>query len=245
MEDFNYEPNTIESDQFLSIMPINLMKENIKSQFEDPLEHKKKDHISTFIDMYKFSEANADPYEDEDLANFIELRDGFYGFMQQMFDDYLGIGFNNFDDKSKEDQDDLIHFTYRFFLMNIKKNFVCLILNCIEANRGMYENDDKKKDVTTLTFKREVTDPTDVYILSNLYEIINDILSKEFDTEEFFKLCDNEDTTLETEFVSNAFENFDIVGNFVPHYINMLDSDFKSEIESKVRNKILKKYKKI
>ena len=47
---------------------------------------------------------------------------------------------------------------------------------------------------------------------------------------------------LETEFVSDKYDLIDITGNFVPQYVNMVDSEFKVEIESKVRNKILKKY---
>ena len=38
----------------------------------------------------------------------------------------------------------------------------------------MFENDgDKMKDVTTLSFKKEVTDPEDISILGNLSSIIN------------------------------------------------------------------------
>lgn len=244
MENFNYQPNDIDSDIFLSELPLSLVKENIISQFEDPLEYRKKDHITTFINMYLFSKENMDPFED-DKDVLMQLRYNFYSFMQDLFKSFLGIGFVNFDDMSEEDQDTLIHYTYRFFLINIKKNFVCLILNYIEKNREEYIFDeDRRKDVTTLSFKREITDPKDIYILSNLSDIIDSILGMDITVDDFFENCDDDDPYLETMFVSSKYDQFIITGNFVENYINMIDSDFKSEIESKIRNKILKKYKK-
>ena len=83
--DFDYTPNEITSDMFLSEVPVSLMKENIIAQFEDPLEFRKKDHITTFISMYRYSKENVDAYEDEELDSIIELRDDFYAFMRRMF----------------------------------------------------------------------------------------------------------------------------------------------------------------
>lgn len=243
-----YEPNEIDSDVLLSEMPLSLMKENIMSQFEDPLEYRKKDHITTFLNMYQYSKENANIYEDEEMDNVIELRDDFYTFMQKLFKDYLNIGFVNFDDKSEEEQDNLIHFVYRFFIMNIKKNFVGYILNWIDDHRDilMDVDGDKKKDVTSMSFKKEITDPIDIYILSNLSYLIDMILDELVEDvliDDFFEKCSDEDC-LETRFVSNTFDETDISGNFLEKYVDMLDVDFKSEIESKIRNKILKKYKK-
>ena len=242
--EYDYSPNDIDSDRFLSDIPVSLMKENIKAQFKDPLENRKKDHISTFISMFNYSKDNYDVYEDEDLDNTIELKDEFYAYIIELFRIYLGIGFNDFEDLSDDEQNELIHYTYRFFIINIKKNFVCLILNYIEKHRDEYFDDDKKRDVTTLTFKREVTDPADVYILSNLATIINEILAEDIDVDDFFDNCDDNDYCLETRFVSKQFDEFRLTGNFVRKYIEMLDKDFISSIESKVRNRILKKYKK-
>lgn len=242
--EFNYQPNEINSDSFLSEIPLSLMKENIKAQFEDPLEYRKKDHITTFLNMYYYSKENADAFEDEDIDNVIELRDNFYSFIQNILREYLGIGFVNFDDASENEQDKIIHFTYRFFLINIKKNFVCYISNYLDEHRGMFITDDeKRKDVTSLSFKKEVTDAEDISILSNLLNVINTILNDDIDMEDFFRMCDD-DECLETVFVSKAFDDNTITGNFIPKYIDMLDTDFISEIESKIRNKILKKYKK-
>lgn len=244
--EFEYKPNDISSDMFLSEIPLSLMKENIISQFNDPLEHRKKDHITTFIAMYKYSEENVDAYEDEDEDYIIELRDDFYLFIRNLFEEYLGIGFNNFEDLSKEDQDNMIHFTYRFFLINIKKNFISYLRTCIDEEKDsyIYDEEEKKKDVTSLSFKKEVTDSSDIYILSNLGDIIDDILSRDISVDDFLDKCDDEESCIETRFLKSKFDNFEITGNFVEKYVDMIDSDFKSEIESKIRNKILKKYNK-
>lgn len=243
--EFDYIPNEIDSDQFLSDVSLDLLKENIKAQFSDPLEYRKKDHITPFLAKYQYSKDNADAYEEEDLEDIRDLRDEFYNFMQIMFKQYLNIGFPNFSDSGEEEQDDLIHYTYRFFLMNIRKNFVCFLMNQINRRRDTFDvDDDKRRDVTTLSFKKEISDPVDVYILSNLHSIIKDILADtEISIDDFFEDCDNEGC-LETQFVSRKFDEIAIVGNFIESYFTMLDADFIADIESKIRNKILKKYKK-
>ena len=83
--EYDYSPNDIDSDRFLSDIPVSLMKENIKAQFKDPLENRKKDHISTFISMFNYSKDNYDVYEDEDLDNTIELKDEFYAYIIELF----------------------------------------------------------------------------------------------------------------------------------------------------------------
>lgn len=244
--EYGYAPNTFSSEIFMTSMPLNILKENIIAQFDDPLEFRKKDHITTFINMYKYSLDNVDAYEDEDKDGVIELRDDFYSFMLQIFRQYLGIGFMDFEEMSMEDQDDMIHYTYRFFIMNSRKNFVCYILNYIDDHKDEFieYDDNKQKDVTSLSLKKEVTDPRDIYIISNLTDIIDQILHADISLDDFFRWCDGDESSLETRFVSKKYDEIKITGNFVENYIGMIDCDFLSEIESKVRNKILRRYKK-
>ena len=245
MNDINdeYKPNSLDVDMLLSEMPLSLMKENIMAQFDDPLEYRKRDHVTTFINMYRMSKNNVNIYEDEEIDNLNELRDGFYVFMQNLFKEYFDIGFVDFDDMEESEQDDLIHFTYRFFIINIKRNFVTFIINKIENNKDEYNNDiDKKKDIITLSLKKDIDNDNDLSILSSLPSIIDNILNDDtLDIDDFLDNCDN-DSTLETRFVKKAYDDFKITGNFIPKYIAILSDDFKTEIKSKVRNKILKKY---
>ena len=64
MSDYGYTPNEISSEEFLSEAPLDLIRESIKTQFSDPIEYNKKDYIASFINMYKYSEANASAFEE-------------------------------------------------------------------------------------------------------------------------------------------------------------------------------------
>ena len=59
-----------------------------------------------------------------------------------------------------------------------------------------------------------------------------------------FLNSDVNDPRLETDMMNEYFENFTVTGNFYPEYRKMLNTPFIKEIESKIRNKILKPYKK-
>lgn len=233
-----YEPTSLDSDIFLSEIPMPLLKENIKGQFEEPLENRT-NYLKVFIDKFAISKELCD----EDSMNDLYLvRDDFMEFLLDTYREYLGVGIVDFDDLSEEEQDDLIQMVYEFFIMNIKKNFVALTINYIDKYRkSLSEISGKKKDVTTLSFKREVTNTDDLNILANLSDIIDYILTVDIDVTEFLSLTKQ---CLETSMIDAAYDNFKITGNFVDNYKDMLDKDFKRELENKVRNKILKKYKK-
>lgn len=238
--EFIYEPSDINDEMFLSDIPVEILEGSIQNQFESPWEHRKKDYVQTFITKYVISKDNM--YEEE-LEALEMLNEHFISFMMRSFDHYLEIAFNDIDNLDVDDQHELIHLTYRFFIKNIKKNFTNLIINYINENkRDISEMFPKKKDVTSILFKSEIDDEYDVIILSNLKNIIREILSIDFGVDEFLDLCQGDANSLENEFVREKFEDFTLVGNFVEKYIQMLDADALFDIESKIRNRILKKY---
>ncbi len=240
--DYGYNPNEVDSEIFLSDIPLSLMKETIRNQFEEPLEYRKNDYLQTFFNKYEFTKENMTEDDEEEVE---ELYSGFISFMEEIFKEFLGIGIPNLDDMSEEEQEEIIRFIYRYFIIDIRKNFVNVIYNYIkERKEKIAERMDKKKDVTYLSLKKYVDDEDEIVILSNLGEVINDILSEEFTIDEFFKYSRTDKNELEIDFVSDRYDTCDITGNFVSNYINMVDEELKMEIECKVRNKILKKYKK-
>jgi hypothetical protein len=242
--EFEYEPTDIEDELFLSEVPLNLLEKAIESQFQDPLEYRKKDYIQTFITKYDFSKENL--YEEEQ-ENLEQMHDQFIKFIINIFDTYLSIGFPDIEDAEDDDQHELILLTYRFFIKNIKKNFVTLIINYINEHKEELVDEEiapKKRDVTTLNFKVEINDENDVIILSNLGSVIRYILSQELTVDDFFELIKSDSNCLETEFVEEKFDEFLITGNFIQDYIKMIDENFFVELESKIRNKILKNYPK-
>ena len=190
-----YEPNEIENEMFLSTVPLNLLEEAIKTQFDDPIEYRKTDYIQSFLNKYQFSLDNM--YE-EDQAELDELHDEFIQFLKDIIHEYLGIGIPNIEDYPEEDQHKILHYTYRFFITNIKKNFTQFICRYIEK----YKTDItaiavKKRDVISLNFKSEISDSYDILVLSNLGTIIDYILSGSYDVDEFFELCSPNSLNLE------------------------------------------------
>lgn len=87
-------------------------------------------------------------------------------------------------------------------------------------------------------------DKIDVLILANLFDIIKTIIdNEETDIADFVNASDWHEPWLETELMQDRIETNEIVGNFYPKYKNLLSNEVLREIEGKVRNKILKKYK--
>ena len=237
-----YEPTDFEDELFLSNVPINLLEKSIETQFQDPFEYRKRDYIQSFLIKYNFSKNNM--YEEE-LEEVEEIYDRFMQFMKDIFESYLSIGFPELDDMG-EDGAYLILQTYRFFIINIKKNFVTLILNYIKEHEDEILDEEvspSRKDVTAMNYKSEIDNDNDVIIISNLGSIINYIFQQEITVDEFFELIES-NTCLETEYVKEKFDEWLITGNFVDKYIAMIDDNFMVELESKIRNKILKKYNK-
>lgn len=242
--EFEYQPESLEGAIFLSEVPVSLMKNQLLSQFQEPLEYRKRDVVSSFIDKYNQSLEIEVP--EDDLDDLEKLKDDFIIYLKELFEDYLHIGFPNLEMLDLEDQFDLLHFTYRFFIRNIKKNFVNLILNYIDENKDeLCTSVSRKKDITSLSLKKELNNPDDILIIANLSDI-TDIVFEEYrngtkyDIMDFIKSTDYSNPSLETEFVYDKFDSDDITGNFIKKYISMVDNDFQHEIELKVRTKYLK-----
>lgn len=234
-----FEPSEIEGEKLLADAPLSLIMQGIETQFDDPLEYRKKDYVQTFITKYDYCRENQDEETkdeiDEYLANFLS-------FMEELMENNLHVGFPNLNDLNDEDALELIHLTYRFFISNIKRNFINLVSNYLENHKEELVSDlEERKDITTLNFKDQITDSDDILLLSNLDKVVREILSTEFDVDGFLGLIEDPDN-MELEFVSEKYEEFQITGNFVPNYIEMVDEDFRHTLETKLRNQILRKY---
>ena len=243
--DWEYTPLDPDTDVLLSEIPLELLKEHITSQFREPLKGINNDMMSSFIANYKFIR---DQINDEgNMIRYDNIKNDFIRFIKDTFQNYLGIGFPEIDDLSDDDALELIYVTYRFFIMMIKKNFTSIIMNMIEdeeRKKFIMSQYEKRKDVTTFRFKDiEMISDYDLILIGNLYEIIRDILEEEMDVDTFFRMCEYDDVSYELDTMRDAFDNFSITGNFYRKYVDILDDDFIYEVESKVRHKILKKYR--
>jgi len=235
----NYEVK-FDDEIFLSDVPLSLLKTSLKKQFDDPWEYKKRDYIQSFVDNYNYKKDNMTEDDTEDLEL---LHDQFVSYVVKLFSTYLGVGFPTIEDMDDDSQHELLEITYRFFINNVKKNIVTFVYNYIDQNKTeLSEVLPKKKDITTMNFKGEIPDDDIVVILSNLSDVITHIFSQEYNVDEFLELCEKDSTCAETEFVKDKYNSFDITGNFIENYFQMISEYDKVEIESSVRRKILKRF---
>ena len=240
-----YDYDVLDEDEsFLSEVPINIIMSSIETQFNEPLEYRKKDYIKAFNKKYKKMVDETT----EELSDRLEnMCDEFYSFIKNIFYEKLSIGFNDIDNLIEDDIYELVHTTYRFFIKNMKKNYINVVKNYIKENQSEIENNFViKKDVTAINFKAEIDNDYDVLVLSELGHIIDYIFDemKNSDIDTFFKLCDDDEPCVELEFVKEKYDDLTLTGNFLPLYFDMLTPDFAVEIQSKIRNSILKKYPK-
>lgn len=237
-----YQIDVDKDEEYLSQIPLNLIKESIRDQINDPVDNFKKDYVQSFIDKYNFTKENRDEEDGDEGYNLDTYYTDFISFMEKILYDNFSIAIPDLDDMSEDDQLDAIQLTYRFLITRIKKNFIGVVLNYIESNSNLIlDTFPEKKDVTTLNY-RDIVNDVDLRVLSNLDSIIDLALERAYDVIEFIDACAYVDDSLETSFMFKAFENDTLTGNFVELYTHMVDSDLRGEIASKVRNKIFKKY---
>lgn len=241
INDFFYE-NESDEDEFLSMVPLNLTKESLKYQVSHPSEQRV-DLIQTFIHGYEYSKSVVS--DDDDRIELVSMRDDFLGFFEQLMYRMLGIGYPDLRDLPENEQNDLIHFSYRYFVMQMRENFVNLITNYVMDHLDeLRASGLKRKDVSTIVYKKEFGDLEDASIIANLSGIIRNILTEsDLSVEEFLILSQSDYPTMENTFVQDMYNDFKITGNFVPNYVNMIPSTMKVEIETRVRGKLLRKFR--
>lgn len=243
---YGFEPIDLDDELFLTEVPLDLLKETILAQFDEPFEDRRSDYVQSFITKYDFSKENG--HEDDQYV-YDDIYDEFMKFMLDTFDDRLNVSFPGIDEYADDDALEIIQLAYRFFIKNIKKNFVTLTKNHIDNDREkVIVNLEHKKDVTSLNYRLEIDNEDDILILSNLGIVIEDYLNEianTYDVDQFFDACVGDKLSLEHDFVQSKYNQFKMTGNFVEKYVHMVNREFRYEIESVVRNHILKKYAKL
>lgn len=241
---FDYDPNQIEDEIFLSQAPLELLMENIRSQFTEPNWDHKNDFVQSFINKYLYTKEN----ELEEEADEIErLHDRFIQFMEDTLYEFLRIGIPGIEDRtSDEEAEEFVHYLYRFFIIFIKKNFVRVFKRYIKKHKEeLYEKIPKTKDVAYLRYRNEIDDEVDCQIISKIFtvvEMVRDILQEECDIDTFFDLARSDSINLEIDFIQEKYDIDEINGNFVPYYFDMVDDALLDEITCSVKNSLLKKY---
>ena len=238
---FDYDSVEEDTEVMLSELPLSIIKDSIKQQFDDPAKYGTNDFVQTFETRYVITKENMDE-ENEEEINSLYIQ--FISFMRDIFKDKLSLGFPYLEDMSEEEQIELIHYTYRFFILNMKKNYLTFIFNYInEHKKELADALPKKKDVSTNTLKTVVTDEDEVTIMASIRECIDIILKDESITvDDFMRLSRGNDADLENDFINDKYDDFNINGNFVEQYKYLIDNVTRTEIESQVVIMMLQKY---
>lgn len=237
--------NEEDEEEFLSMVPLNLTKENLIYQVTHPSEHRNVDFIRSFMQRYEYSKSIIT--DEDERIELVSVRDDFIGFFEELMKRMLGIGYPDLRDLPENEQNELIHFSYRYFIMQMRENFVNLITNYIMDHLDEFRGSGlKRKDVSTIVYKKEFGDLEDASIIANLSTIIQNILKEtELSVDEFLILSQADYPTMENTFIQEKYDELKLTGNFVPNYVLMIPSTMHVEIETRVRGKLLKKFRQI
>ena len=237
--------NGFDIERILGDLPIDIIKENIKSQIDDPLVFSTNhcDQVYETLDEAMEEIGHIDEYRYE----LQEMRDDFNTFLVIELDERFGLGV---------DRDNLQGFeiemigknAYEFFVVNLKENITNFLLNYITMNKselaGFFTEEYKRKDVTTSNMKKLTKNKDDVIVLSNIISIIYHILDLELDPEDFMELA-VEPGEYCGEVVKEHVKTFKIANNFVFGLFNEIKythndiiDEFASEICLSMQNNL-------
>ena len=238
--------NGFDIERILGDLPIDIIKENIKSQIDDPLTFMTNhcDQVYETLDEAMDEIGHIDEYREE----LQELRDDFNSFLVTELDNGFGLGID-IENLQSYEIEEIGRNSYEFFVVNLRENITNFLKNYICLNKtslaSLFTDEYKRKDVTTTNMKRLTKNKDDVVILSNIISVIYHILDLELDPEDFMELA-IEPGEYVGEVVSECVRNFRIANNFVYKLFNEVKythndviDEFASEICLELQNNLL------
>ena len=238
--------NGFDIDRILGDLPIDIIKENIKSQIGDPLTFMTNhcDQVYETLDEAMEEIGHIDEYRYE----LQEIRDDFNSFLLIELDNGFGLGID-MDNLQTYEMEELGKNAYEFFVVNLRENITNFLKNFICINKtnlaSLFTEEYKRKDVTTTNMKRLTKNKEDVVILSNIISVLYYILDLDLDPEDFMELA-VEPGEYTGECVKEFVRNFKIANNFVGRLFNEVKythndviDEFASEICLELQNNLI------
>jgi hypothetical protein len=229
--------NGFDIERILGDLPIDIIKENIKSQIDDPLIFTTNhcDQVYETLDEAMDEIGHIDEHRNE----LIELRDDFNSFLITELDSRFMLGVD-LDNLQSYEIEDIGKHSYEFFVVNLKENMTNFLMNYICLNKSylasLFTDEYKRKDVTTSNMKKLTKNKDDVVILANIISVIYHILDLEVDPDDFMELA-VEPGEYSGEMVKEYVRSFKIANNFVYSLFNEIKythndviDEFASEI---------------
>ena len=220
-----YEPSEPAGTTLLTLDSLSLITESIRMQFEDPSSYGKIDAVEEFITQYNTTmQEIEEEYDEEELAKVKEIHRRFISFMEKIFKDKLKIGIPEIDDMSMEDQETMVHYLYRFFIINIKQNILNYVKSYIKKNKkSLGEILPANNTVSSRRFSAIMDDEDMIRICANSDDVVKLALTdKDVTVTDFLEMCRAKEDDLEREFLNEQYDNSSVTGNFVNRYRKML-----------------------
>jgi hypothetical protein len=212
--------NVFDVERILGDLPLDIIKENVKSQIEDPLVFisNQCDEVYETIDEAMEEFGHIDEYREE----LVEMKEDFSIFILKELDNKFNLGVD-FDNIGDFELHEMAQNCYDFFVLNLNDNISNFLLNYILNNKSslceMFGDEYRRKDVTTMNMKKITKNRDDVLILSNLNSVINNILDLEHYPEDFMSLS-VEPGEYVGSCVIDYVNSFKLAGNFVFNVLN-------------------------
>lgn len=229
--------NVFDVERVLGDLPIDIIKENIKTQIDDPLTFvsNQSDQVYETLQEAMNEFGHIDEYRNE----IIEMEDNFSLFLVNELNTKFNLGID-LDSISDYEVHEIAKCSYEFFVVYLRENVTRFLTNYIYTNKTSlseaFGDEYKRKDVTTNNMKKITKDKDFVVILSNIISIINYILDLEHDPEDFMELA-IEPGEYCGEVVKEAVRSFKLANNFVYNVLNEVKyahNDLIDEIASEI-----------
>ena len=229
--------NGFDIERILGDLPLDIIKENIKSQIDDPLTFMTNhcNQVYETLDEAMDEIGHIDDYRYE----INEIRDDFNSFLVTELDARFSLGID-LDNLQTYEMEEIGKYSYEFFVVDLKRNITNFLMNYICLNKSylasLFTDEYKRKDVTTTNMKKLTKNKDDVVILANIISVIYNILELELDPEDFMELA-VEPGDYAGEAVKEYVRSFKIANNFVYNLFNevkYIHNDIIDEFASEI-----------
>lgn len=242
MYDDDYEiSNTEEIEIILTELPFDLILENIREQIQDPMTSS----VNYINNILEKAEICRNTVLDEDsLRSLDHSINEFMTTIVREITDRFDLGLDIEGIIMSGDIVEIATVMYKYFILRYKKNISKFITNYIKNHKNElseYYSDKVKKDVTSLAYKKNIKDPNDLTIISNLPSIINFIIGLNISPYEFVDLTARK-SNYNASIIKNFILNNMLVGDFVHDYISIgLDEHeyLFDEIQSDIKVRLI------
>lgn len=238
-----------DTDELLAELPFDLIKESILEQIDDPV-NTSTNYVDVILDkcaLYK-EEYN----ENEELINEMnEKLTDFFVFIMDNINNKFDLGLDINEIATYNNAIDIGESIYKYFILRYSKNITKFFTKYIFNNKKTIceyytDNTVQKKDVSTLAYKKQIKNPEDLCIITNLPSIIKYIIGLDITSLEFINLStgsDNYDAAVIKELITSG----KMIGDFFNSYISLcVDSHdyILDDLHTDIRIKIMKKLEK-